>query len=107
MTDKPVIDKFLHATVQRYPWLTAGQALRYARAYGARIERVIGAARGLADLGECFGADLYQAEVDYLVREEWARSADDILWRRSKLGLRFTVKERQRLEQYLEVESNR
>jgi len=100
-------DHFLLATRRRYPWLPDDLALRYARAYGTRIERVIGAASTLADLGERFGADLHQTEVDYLVREEWAHSADDILWRRNKLGLRFDVKERQRLEQYLGVESNR
>ncbi|HEX7914787.1 glycerol-3-phosphate dehydrogenase, partial [Rudaea sp.] len=100
-------DHFLLATMRRYPWLPADLALRCARAYGTRIERVVGAASRLADLGKRFSADLYQAEVDYLVREEWARSADDVLWRRSKLGLRFDVKGRQRLEQYLGVESNR
>ncbi|MFT3791044.1 MAG: glycerol-3-phosphate dehydrogenase [Rudaea sp.] len=99
--DENPFDKFLHAVVLRWPWLNAGQALRYARAYGSRIERVIGDARSLADLGEHFGAGLHAAEVEYLVREEWARNADDILWRRSKLGLRFDVKGRERLEKYL------
>ncbi|MBS0516583.1 MAG: glycerol-3-phosphate dehydrogenase [Proteobacteria bacterium] len=93
--------RFLLATARRYPWLPDDLALRYARAYGTRIERITGASRKLDDLGECFGANLHQAEVDYLVREEWARSADDVLWRRSKLGLRFDVKQRQRLEMYL------
>ena len=82
-------DRFLHNVVQRYPWLPGGLALRYARAYGTRLHKIVGAARSMADLGENVGADLYRAEVDYLVREEWASSADDILWRRSKLGLRL------------------
>ena len=102
-SSEEAFDHFLLATMRRYPWLPDGLALRHARAYGTRIERVVGAAGKLADLGECFGADLHRAEVDYLVREEWARSADDILWRRSKLGLRFDVKERRRLEQYLDL----
>ncbi len=100
-------DMFLRATQRRCPWLPDDLALRYARAYGTRVERVIGPARGLADLGERFGADLYAAEVDYLVREEWARRADDILWRRSKLGLRLHGEERQKLENYLESGSHR
>lgn len=86
-------DAFLHDVIRRYPWLPSGQALRYARSYGTRIDRIIGAARRLEDLGENVGADLYAAEVDYLVREEWARGADDILWRRSKLGLRIDQRE--------------
>jgi glycerol-3-phosphate dehydrogenase len=106
-SSEPAFDHFLLASMRRYPWLPDELALRYARAYGTRIERVIGTASTLADLGERLGADLHQAEVDYLVREEWARSTDDILWRRSKLGLRFDVKERQRLKKYLEEGSPR
>ena len=94
-------DAFLHDVIRRYPWLPSGQALRYARSYGTRIDAIIGAARRLDDLGENPGADLYAAEVDYLVREEWARSVDDILWRRSKLGLRIDARARKRLEAYL------
>ena len=56
---------------------------RYCRAYGTRIESVIGTAGGLDQLGEHFGDDLYEAEVSYLMREEWALTEEDILWRRS------------------------
>jgi len=101
-SSEEAFDRFLLATMRRYPWLPADLAQRYVRAYGTRVERVVDAANTLADLGERFGADLHQAEADYLVREEWACSADDVLWRRSKLGLRFDVKEQQRLEKYLE-----
>ena len=61
----------------------------------------MGAAQSWADLGEDFGAGLTAAEVDYLVRREWAHSADDILWRRSKLGLHVPVETAQRIEAYL------
>jgi len=94
-------DAYLHEVVRRFPWLPGGLALRYVRAYGTRVDRVIGNAGRLEDLGENFGADLYAAEVDYLVREEWACSADDILWRRSKLGLRVDAPGRARLEAFL------
>ncbi len=95
-------DTFLHEVVRRHPWLPGGLALRYARSYGTRIDRVLDGATALADLGELFGADLYAREVDYLVREEWARSADDILWRRSKLGLRIDAAGCAQLQRYLE-----
>jgi glycerol-3-phosphate dehydrogenase len=95
-------DQFLHATVQHYPWLPGGLALRYARAYGTRLHALLDSRSSLDSLGEKFGADLYQAEVDFLVREEWAHSAEDILWRRSKLGLRFNAAQRRHLQAYLD-----
>ncbi|GJE77545.1 glycerol-3-phosphate dehydrogenase [Methylorubrum suomiense] len=71
-----------------YPFLPDALARRLARAYGTRAERLLGEARNLSDLGESFDGGLTAREVDYLVRVEWARSPDDILWRRTKLGLR-------------------
>jgi glycerol-3-phosphate dehydrogenase len=59
-------------------------------AYGTRAEEVIGEAKSLEDFGRDFGAGLTEAEVTYLAEKEWAKSADDVLWRRSKLGLRVT-----------------
>ena len=81
----------------RHAWLPAGLARRYLRAYGTRAERLIGEAKSLDGLGASLGDQLYEAEVDYLVQSEWARSADDILWRRSKLGLHVTPATRERL----------
>jgi glycerol-3-phosphate dehydrogenase len=80
-------DKFLAGVRQRWPFLPEQVAHRLSRAYGTRILDLLGSARSMADLGEDFGAGLTAAEVDYLMRREWARTADDILWRRSKLGL--------------------
>ena len=79
------------------PFLPPALALRLARAYGARVFRLLGAAESLSDLGEHFGCGFHAAELDYLVREEWARSADDVLWRRSKLGLHMTAAEREKV----------
>jgi glycerol-3-phosphate dehydrogenase len=76
-------------------------AWRLARSYGTRCARLLGQARSLHDLGERFGADLYQAEVDYLREHEWAVDAADVLWRRSKLGLRLDGGEAARLATYL------
>lgn len=77
------------------------------RNYGTCAEHLLGDAQSLTDLGTHFGADLYQAEVDYLRQHEWAVAADDILWRRSKLGLRIDAAGRQRLEDYLQTQSIR
>ena len=94
-------DRFLADLLRRKPFLAPEHALRMGRAYGTRIEELLGAAQSWADLGEDFGAGLTAAEVDYLVRREWAHSADDILWRRSKLGLHVPVETAQRIEAYL------
>jgi glycerol-3-phosphate dehydrogenase len=71
---------------------------RLARAYGTEARAIL--ADG--DLGRIFGADLGEREVAFLVEKEWAQSAEDILWRRSKLGLRFTVAQTAALSEYLE-----
>src|SRR5215470_8945172 len=75
--------------------------IRRARLYGTRASTLLGAARTLADLGTHFGADLYQREVDFLTETEWARTAEDILWRRTKLGLRLPSAAVERLATYL------
>ena len=69
------------------PWLPEALARRYARAYGTRVDRLLAGARSVNELGEDFGGGLYDAEIDYLISQEWAQTAQDILWRRSKLGL--------------------
>ena len=70
-----------------YPFLDLAYAQRLARHYGTLARKVLGIARSYADLGRHFGDDLYQAEVEYLMNNEWAASADDVLWRRTKRGL--------------------
>ncbi len=84
-----------------YPFLPERQLDRLALSYGTRALEILGQAKAPRDLGRCFGADLYEAEVRYLVGEEWAQTADDILWRRSKLGLKFTSDETQVLQRWL------
>jgi len=84
-----------------YPAMPAGLLRRLMRLYGTRARSILDGRRNDEDLGPHFGADLYQAEVDYLVAEEWARTAQDILWRRTKLGLRVGAEDVARLEAYL------
>jgi glycerol-3-phosphate dehydrogenase len=86
---------------RRYKFLTEPTARRLVRSYGTLAGEMLGDARAAADLGRVFGADLSEREVDWLVRSEWARTADDVLWRRSKLGLRFNVAETEALTAYL------
>lgn len=88
---------FLAQTRQRYAFLDDEVASRLARAYGTRVDRVLGNARSMSDLGEHFGAGFTQAELDYLIACEWAATAEDVLWRRSKLGLHLTLAQRQRV----------
>jgi glycerol-3-phosphate dehydrogenase len=89
------------ALLERYPFLEAPEAARLVRLYGTRAFAVLGDARARADLGHAFGAGLTEREVDYLVAEEWARTAADIVWRRSKLGLRLTTEEIAALDGHL------
>lgn len=85
---------FTRHAIARWPGLPAALVTRLAGHYGTRMAQVLNGARVPGDLGEDFGGGLTRAEVDYLVREEWALCADDILWRRTKLGLHGASRER-------------
>jgi glycerol-3-phosphate dehydrogenase len=89
---------FYSLVCKKYGWLPDDVRLRLARAYGSRIDQIIGAAASTGQLGHHFGAGLYEAEVDHLRTHEFARSADDILWRRTKLGLRMSDAEQADLQ---------
>lgn len=84
-----------------HPYLTAPHAARLIRAYGTDAMRLLGNARSLSDLGQHFGATLYAAELRWLMDHEFARTAEDVLWRRTKLGLRLTADEVSTLENHL------
>ncbi len=94
-------ERFLHDCQRRWSFLTPAMAYRLARAYGTRLENVLDGAQALAQLGENLGEGLTEAEVSYLRTREWAHSAQDILWRRTKLGLHFSPAQVQHLERYL------
>lgn len=86
-----------------YPWLRPKLALRLVRAYGTRVHLVVNGATSMVGLGEDFGGGLTEAEVRYLMRQEWARTAEDVLWRRSKLGLHVPPETKARLEQWMQA----
>jgi glycerol-3-phosphate dehydrogenase len=79
--------------VRSYSFLDAAHANRLAHAYGTRATRLLGDAKSAEDLGRWFGAGLTEAEINYLISSEWACTTEDIIWRRSKLGLRLTPSE--------------
>lgn len=86
---------------ESYSFVGDAYAQRLVRLYGTRAFAVLGNAKATADLGNCFGADLYEAEVRYLIAKEWARTAEDVLWRRSKLGLRLDTAQVAALETFM------
>ena len=86
----------------RYPFLTKETIKRLVRSYGTISFDIFGDAENIDSLGRDFGSGLYEKEVVYLVQNEWARTSEDILFRRSKLGLSLTKNEKQRLDEFLE-----
>ena len=91
----------VRALAKAHPFLGEAHLQRLVRAYGTRTIEIIKSAQRSEDLGRRFGADLTEAEVNYLVSEEWAEDASDILWRRSKLGLHVSREEAEALGSYL------
>lgn len=87
-------DAFREAAARAYPWAPRTTLTRLCRAYGTRLAEVLDGARGWADMGRDFGAGLSAREVAYLKRVEWAQAPEDVLWRRSKLGLHMSPRER-------------
>jgi len=86
-------NRFAAAVAQRYPHLSRQLAFRLARGYGTRVDKLMG--NGSPDaLGAEVAPGLFEAELNYLHRTEWARTAEDVLWRRTKLGLHFTAAQR-------------
>jgi glycerol-3-phosphate dehydrogenase len=87
---------------KKYPFLTQETLKRLVRSYGTISFNIFGDAEHIDSLGKHFGSGLYEREVTYLIQEEWARTSDDILFRRSKLGLSFSRDEIKNLDQYLD-----
>ncbi|MEG3765469.1 glycerol-3-phosphate dehydrogenase [Alteromonas sp. 14N.309.X.WAT.G.H12] len=97
-TDKPTFEATLK---KEYPWLTQTMVARFTRQYGTLCHQFLQGKTQLADMGEDFGAELYQSEVDYLIEREWARTLDDVIWRRTKIGLRLSKIQKQTLDAYI------
>ncbi len=86
---------------RRHPWLPEALGRRLCHTYGSRVDRVLGDAHSLHELGEEVLPGLHVREIDYLIAHEWARKADDILWRRTRLGLHLLGDAHTRLQEWL------
>ena len=95
-------DAYTDQKIKQFSWLDEKLVRVYTRDYGTRIDKLLAECKKSEDLGQHFGGNLYQREVDYLVNSEWARSSDDILWRRTKKGLTLSGENIKALDQYLE-----
>jgi glycerol-3-phosphate dehydrogenase len=96
-------EAFVQEQVARNTYAPPRLIRRLCRSYGTRIERVLGNARRLTDLGEELGPQLYEAELQYMRDQEWARTGHDALWRRSKLGLRLDSAQQQRVAAWFQT----
>ncbi|MDG5498242.1 glycerol-3-phosphate dehydrogenase [Marinobacter sp. BGYM27] len=98
LTSQPAIAEVLQSA---YPALSSKLRDRLARTYGINAIQMLGSCRTDADLGVHFGGTLHAREVDYLIAEEWAESTDDVLWRRTKQGLRLSARQVEQLADYI------
>ena len=94
-------DAYLDTSGKRHPWLDESLLYDYARNYGTCMETLLKGCQTMDDLGHHFGGLLYEKEVDYLLQYEWAQTAEDILWRRSKKGLQLSQEEATKLQDFL------
>lgn len=94
-------DVWVALIAQQYDWLDTEICARLCDAYGTRIHLLLNGCHRTEDLGHHFGAGLYQHEVEYLIKHEWAHCVEDIIWRRSKLGLRLNAQQTYALADYL------
>lgn len=94
-------DGWVAALQREYAWLPPKLVARYARAYGTLTRKILEGRRSIADMGEALADGLYEAELDYLIKYEWASSSADILWRRSKLGLHLPADAAQKIDQWI------
>nr|WP_232233574.1 glycerol-3-phosphate dehydrogenase [Pseudomonas putida] len=102
------VQALVDAVLARHGWLPVDIAKRWVLTYGSRVWRLLEGVQGPDDLGQSIGGGLFSREVDYLCAAEWAVSVDDILWRRTKLGLFTNAVEQQALADYLQqAASNR
>jgi glycerol-3-phosphate dehydrogenase len=96
------LPQFEAEMARRHPWLAPCTVRRLARAYGGDLEALLDGAGGPDAMGEEYGAGFTERELDWLIRREWARTAEDVLWRRSKLGLHMPPEGQERLARRLD-----
>jgi glycerol-3-phosphate dehydrogenase len=100
------VGRYASSLIASRPGLPSTLLRALVHRHGSRAGDVLGTAATLEELGESFGADLYAREVDYLLTHEWAREAEDVLWRRTKAGLHVTAGQRDRLVRYVSARAS-
>lgn len=98
-----VFETFLKTLKREYTWLPEPLLYRYARAYGTRTRNLLRGAKRISDMGQHLGENVYECEVRYLAVVEWARTLEDVLWRRSKLGLHVTAETQDNIQAMLDT----
>ncbi|MEE9273304.1 MAG: glycerol-3-phosphate dehydrogenase [Robiginitomaculum sp.] len=93
-------DQFVKTQEVKYPWLETAHLLRLCRSYGTSIEALLEGAKSYNDMGQRFGGTLTELETHYLIKHEWAKTANDILWRRTKTGLHMSKAEREAFQDW-------
>ena len=102
------LDDVVQTAMKKHPGLPIDLLRRLASRHGARIENALAGVRSMADLGELFGAGatlLCEREIEFCIKEEWARMPDDILWRRTKCGLHMDATERERAASFIRTKA--
>jgi glycerol-3-phosphate dehydrogenase len=94
-------ERYVEDLTTRYPKLPRALLRALTRRHGSRVPAVLTTSRSVVELGEHYGADLYAREVDYFIEQEWAREAEDVLWRRTKMGLWLSPEQQGKLRAYM------
>lgn len=94
-------EEYCRLVTSHYPWLAPTTLARFVRQYGSRLHTLLQHCHSISDLGQHFGHDLYEGEVRYLMQHEWAQTSEDILWRRTRLGLYLSAQEQMELQKWL------
>ena len=95
--------RFIAALAHKHPQLPTATRERWAHCYGGRVDQLLGSASAASGLGVEVAPGLYEAELQHLFQHEWARSADDVLWRRTKLGLHYSPAQREQVARWWAV----
>lgn len=105
----PVTDmaEFQRRLRQRHPWMDLGLVRRWSRQYGAQVLHLLEGVQQRADLGAEIAPDVHEAELFYLRRQEWAFTGDDVLWRRTKLGLHLSADQREAVSRWMAAQGGR
>ena len=96
------IELFTQEIKKEFPWLSSALRTRLIRSYGTIIFTLLNNIDSIEAMGSCFGADLYELEINFLIEHEWAINVEDIIWRRTKRGLYLSMSQVAFIQQYID-----